>query len=455
MRKMFFLEYEDDLNRAKSILLQYYLEFDQKKSMAYNSFLSGTISEEDYNRIKGYRIDEYHEDDKEYFLSKEQVDFVREYASLDENGEILLDSLNPKYDMKLAQLKSVFESIRMFNYCESLDLDELRTLFSFVVSDYYDATEKKLQEALNSNKDEVLIDEKVIAREAIPGMLDKLSLHKQNAIDKICISSREELRSYISKFYKIDYKYFTWYSLRKLQYDAKDKKMYQGHQDRLADIVLQYRSLNEKRDRYNALVNEFDTLNNQYRDFLSVASVVMTIPIKKKVSLKGLAHKNNLSELAEIFTELFGIAGMEEYIKSLDSYNITDPFQIYMSNVYPLINYVDVNDFREKLLENLRLFYENKISKCRLEMQELNNLMTLDSKTLEDELNVASDEASYNRMAVCSLDNKASLDGFTTAEEDRIFSDMLAYFATDYNKDIAVNMEKRNIDELRNGKRNN
>lgn len=454
MRKMFFLEYEDDLNRAKSVLLQYYLEFDQKKSMAHNSFLNGTISEEEYNRIKGYRIDEYHEDDKEYSLSKEQVDFVREYASLDENGDVLLDSLNPMYEKKLAELKSVFESIRMFNYCESLDLDELRTLFSFVVSDYYDETEKKLQEALKSNKAEVVIDEKVITRETIPGMLDKLPLHKQKAIDKISISSREELRSYISKFYKIDYKYFTWYSLRKLQYDANDKKRYQGHQDRLADIVLQYRSLNDKRDRYNTLVNEFDILNNQYRDFLSVSSVVVTIPIKRKVSLKGLAHKNNLSELAVIFTELFGIAGMEEYIESLDSYNITDPFQIYMSNVYPLINYVDVNDFREKLLENLRLFYEKKISKCRLEMQELSNLMTLDSKKLEGELSVASEEATYNRMAVCSLDNKASLDGFTTPEEDRIFSDMLEYFETDYKKDIVVNMEKRNIDELRNGKRN-
>lgn len=461
MRKLFYQEYEDELNKIRNVLLKYYLEFNRKKGSAYGDFMNGVITEAEYEEIKKYHITDVHTDLKDsskkspYSLSKEQVDYIKKYAVLDENGELLLDSLNQEYDENLKRRINIFESIRIYYFYSSLDLDGLRSAFSTVMGEYFDDLIDSFQIGLASGDKEITVNGKTFNESAALRMVEKLRLQKQVSIDKINISSREDIYAYIRNFYNVDYSYYEWYSTRKMQHDACDDSLYLSHEKSLEAVSKVRSSLKDKEKEYREAAKEMNVISSQYTDLIIISQVELDKPIETKFSFKGLfGKKNNLDDLRMLFGELVKAPGASDYIKSLDSYNLTDSFDIYMANKYPLISFVDASEFRKNFLDHVSTFLYKKLFNKRMSLGDIEKDMAEQSEMLDSAIKKATDEASYLTSISSSLSVKANLDGFTEEEQTKIVEDMIEYLATTYEQEISAVAEKRNNDELRKSKGN-
>lgn len=459
MRKLFYQEYEDELNEIRNVLLKYYLEFNRKIGSAYGDFMNGLITEAEYEEIKGYHITDIHTDLRDsskkspYSLSKEQIDYIRKYAVLDDNGDLLLDSLNPVYDENLKRRINVFESIRVYYFYSSLDLDGLRSAFSTVMGEYFDDLIDSLQDGINRGDKEIIVNGKTFDEISALKVIEKLRLQKQVSIDKINVSSREDIYAYIRNFYNVDYSYYDWYATRKMQHDAKDGSLYAEHENSLAVVSNLRESLKDKEKEYREAAQEMNSISSQYTDLIIISQVELDKPIETKFTFKSLfGMKNNLDDLKSLFGELVKVPGAIEYINSLDSYNLTDSFDIYMANKYPLISFVDVNEFKKNFLDHVSTFLYKKLFNKRMSLGDIEKDITEQSEMLDSAIQKATNEASYLTSISNSLSVKANLDGFTEEEQTKIVEDMIEYLGTSYVQEMGVAAEMRNSDELQKSK---
>lgn len=456
MKKMFFEEYSEELNNVRTLLLQYFLEFQQLRGQAKTDLDEGIISDAEYSVISNYRIDEYHMDSKggrsKYSLPKAKVDYVKKYGLIDENGDLLLDSLKPEYTENLEKLKSIFESTRIFYFYDNLSLSDAKAAFSGVISEYYDKIIEELNAALGSDKEAVNISGRIIKVAEIPTQIEKLTLHKQEALDRISTETQEGLYNLISKFYAVDYTYYDWYKVRKLQKDATDNNLCEKRRERLERISSMGVDAKSKQASYEEVSNNLVGTHKEFKDF-SLAVLPLVEPKKQSIFRRIFRKKNNLDDLREIFVGFYNLPGVIEYVKGLKDYNITDQFQIYMSNNYPMINYVDANQFKKDFLTKMNAFFEKKISTLGTTLSGIKGEIDDVSESLLDNIEAANEEAIYAEVASRSLSVSVSLEGYDEVEQQRFFSDLKEYFATSYVEEFNLNTEMRNQDELRNGKR--
>lgn len=457
MRKLFHEVYSDTLNQIRSTLLRYHIEFEQLKSKALNDYTEGKISDGGYKFATSMKISEYYTvnagQKSSYCLSKEQVDFIKKYAALNEKGDMLLDSLKPEYVEKSQKLNTIFESIRTFQFFCNLSLADLREVLSQIVGDNYDNSIKKVEEAKEKGASEVDLDGNVYKAELFNFVISKLQLHKTQSIGRIEISSKEELINLIEQYYGIDYSYYAWFRAKKLQEDSQNVDIALGHERQMRLVDCSHSILQNNVLKYQNKVDEINSVSTNYQQFLTA---VMAVPGEgvvtgaKKERFVGILFrkKNNLEELRELFGVLASLPGVSRYLETL---NGNDAFQAFMDSTYPGETYISPGTFKTTFVNKVNEYYLATLADLGKELESSKTAVSKSADTLTDNISIAQEEAAYRTEMVRSLGLTPKLEGMTDTEEATIFTDMKEYFANEPELRYDV-VEMRRIDELRTGK---
>ncbi len=457
MRKLFHEVYSDTLNQIRSTLLRYHIEFEQLKSKALNDYREGKLLEGGYKFAASKKIGEYYTVNggkkSSYCLSKEQVDFIKKYAELDENGDILLDSLKPEYVEKSQKLNSIFESIRTFQFFANLNLADLREVMAQIIGDNYDNSIKKVEEAKENGASEVELDGNVYKAEIFDVVIGKLQLHKTQSVGRIGISSQEELFNLIEQYYDVNYSYYTWFRTKKLQEDSQDVDIALGHERQMRMVEYRRGVLQDNVLKYQSKVDEINSVSSDYQQFMGAVMITSgndkVAGQKREGFASKLFHKkDNLAELRVLFEVLKNLPGVSRY---LGTFSGSDVFQAFMNNNYPSVTYLSPNDFKRAFVSRVNEYYLLTLAELGKELESSKNLIGKSAADLTDNISIAQEEAVYRTEMIRSLGVAAKLEGMTDAEETTIFEDMKEYFANEPELQYYV-AEMRRKDELRTGK---
>lgn len=462
MTKLFFEENQDNLNQIRSTLLEYHLEFEQLKLQADTDFKNGLISKDEYDEVRTYRLDEYHTTKtgrkSPYSLTKNQVALLREYGNFNEQGSLMLDSIREEYKAKQETLTNIFESIRTLTYFNSLSEEELIATISAVVESHYNDEISKLSAALTSGATSLTIDGENIDSTYLPTRIRNLELHKIEALGRIRTSSYENLIAFIVKFYKIDYAYYEWFKVKSLQKAATNQELYDEHEKHLITIKNDQELLQNERENHQSLIASLTEAENSYSAFRAIGEgIELPNPsLRRRIATKiGIKPKSNLDELRTIFEQYTNLPELNQYITSLDSYSITDPFTIYMSSKYNMMDYVPAKEFKSSLIANIDAFYQKRLTSLRDTLATSDKLIDSYISSISSDILAAEAESRYIAEISRSIHVEPTLQGLSSEEQERIFRDMNIYFQTRYQTDVLSIAEKRNNDDVSKSKRGN
>lgn len=125
MAKSIFQETKDNINEWKNKVWRIFNKFNNGRSLLEQDYEARLISEAEYKCIMGLSIDEYSGDNNsKYCLSKEEVDFIKEYGEISRSGELMLSLIKKKYLLKEKLLNDIFNSITILYGFDALDIAE-------------------------------------------------------------------------------------------------------------------------------------------------------------------------------------------------------------------------------------------------------------------------------------------------------------------------------------------
>ena len=123
----FFEEYTEFINGLQNRIMKIQLKYNECQSLISRDFSKGFIAKEVAEKMLAVRINQFVPSmDRMYRLSKEEIDFINQYAALDTSGNVLATMLKPEYLQKAELLERIKKSVKTFDYYEKLDPESKR-----------------------------------------------------------------------------------------------------------------------------------------------------------------------------------------------------------------------------------------------------------------------------------------------------------------------------------------
>lgn len=444
----YFEEYTNFINELQNRIMKIQLKYNECQSLISSDFAKGFIAKEVAEKMLAVRINQYVPSmDRKYRLSKEEIDFVNEYAALDSSGNILATILKPEYLEKAERLEHILHSVKTIHFYENMDpvskrvriKADLITAFSRRIS-MLKGKLSNIQRIYGENA------EKRSNYQQIQAEIDKCT-EGMESFDQIMDYDDEKVRQIIESFYKADYSYFNWYSIMELKSLKESPELYSEHTQTMNRALSFSKDLTDNKSKIKELTEMITRINNTLFSFLS-SITELDIEEFEEEQLKGIGffkkgklQKDNKSILNNLFLKLVSMPGIMDYLQETlyqpeDTIELNDCFNKYLSSIYgEEITFVDLNKFLLKFQQNIISFYKEKIEQTQKELSENvkvnGGIVIALSKSVENGYNQA--ELHEKAFNVSTIDQKDLLiEGFTEEEGYKIYQSLKEILSKDY-----------------------
>lgn len=444
----YFQEYSDYIDELQNQILRIQLKYNSCQSAISTEFKKGFIAPEVAEKMLAVKINQYvPSTDRAYRLDKSEVDFIREYADLDSNGEIKATILKPKYFKKKALLDQILESVKTFSYFDNLDDTSKRMKLYDNLTSSIKTKIKELQGKLASYTRQNGENAKNTAIYAqLQSEISKCQKGIEN-FNQIKDCDEETLLRIISSYYKVDYSYYEWYLNMQLKSIYDNGNLSSEHIQTTESLITNVNDVKEIKNRIDILNK---TINSKTRLLFNFLTEQPNISIDQNVSENNILsyfrknkEKNNRDNLYEIFIKYSSLPSFLEYLQATffkskeKSMNLTTCFDMYLlSNYGEDTTYVDEEIFKKDLVNNTTRYFkeiiESNQKKLTHQLQLLEGTISLTTNKAEETHTQAilQDKASTIGTSESST---FKIEGLTEEELTKVFESLNNILDNQYN----------------------
>lgn len=432
MAKSIFQETKDNINEWKNKVWRIFNKFNNGRSLLEQDYEARLISEAEYKCIMGLSIDEYSGDNNsKYCLSKEEVDFIKEYGEISRSGELMLSLIKKKYLLKEKLLNDIFNSITILYGFDALDIAEKKEKFKKDVLASYDEKIRALKHELSRgtlSQDEDWC--KSSAYTELTNRIELLEKNSKNICAQIDESSSEKLQILIGRFYKVNLDYYTWFKDMRVLEEKEQGFIFDEHIglcQNMATLIKKDDELEKKINDLNAQLVKFVTKMAIFSEFL-----IKNAKSNKGVNLKGVFSKfggENKEELFTVFSQIIVDYELQEYFKNYLAIDVDLDFgeafeKYFTANYGDDCMYVDEFEFSKQLLGEVLKYYKMHIEKLTNDINSYRRIHERNKAIGVNMIKKASEQALIEKNIFSVSAKDLSIEGLTPEEMTRVYRDI-------------------------------
>ena len=444
----FFEEYTEFINGLQNRIMKIQLKYNECQSLISRDFSKGFIAKEVAEKMLAVRINQFVPSmDRMYRLSKEEIDFINQYAALDTSGNVLATILKPEYLQKAELLERIKKSVKTFDYYEKLDPESKR----IKIKQELVTTFTRRMEALQNKAQNILRVRGANAENSSAYQQLQTEIIKCNnaleSFDQIMEYDDELLIKLFSSFYQIDYYYYDWYTKMELRSLKESDELYKEHTVTTGKAVKTATDLYEGQTTLRENYDKLQKLNNELISFLeSIIDFDIEEFEDEHTQSIGLFKKskksvNNMETILELFTQLSLLPGTQRYLQETfykDETQITmeECFDRYFNSKYNKERkYVDLYNFLLTFKKQILAFYKKEIATLQKTIDsqiKINGgIVVVQGNVAEKAHNQAILQQKVYNAATYDL-NSLKKDGCTEEELEKIFRSLQAMLTPTY-----------------------
>ena len=448
MASNYFIEYTHFLNDIQNKLMRIQLRFNECLESIRRDIASGIISPLDGEILLRQRKDKYYGGvDSKYRLSNSDVEFIRQYAAVDNNGQLLASFLKREYLDKRDKLSAILESLRIYGYLDTLSEKDARLSVKIAMHDHYSSKLGEVEQRMSNLLQMYGDKEKHTKRYA---ELDEQRNKLQKALNAVATLDKvpeETFDRIVSQFYDVERKYYEWFLKMEIKREYEVGSVYQEHCDTMSSIDSTSNAILTSSDQVVKLTRELEDTN---RDLFNVLMGISTFDInsalgeqeKPKKRLFGKVEEpNNKEKLLNVFIGLMSINGITSYVKEMfgngdSSVSLNNAFYTYFNKKYGEDTmYVDpvgfINDLRDDIVSYYKDKIEDIINKINCLNVKINSNTTLMCGNIRVGMNQAGLQRDIREQYPAKRD-ELLIPGFTFDELERIYTDLKEFIGNGF-----------------------
>ncbi len=431
----FFDDYEEYLNGLRNRIFEIFNKFRDCQDRINAEYKKGFIAPAVAQKMLSVKITDYvPSTDLQYRLTKEEVDFIRTYAELDENGELLSTFLKPQYLEKSKLLGRIRNSVEVLNYFNKFDLETRKVKLKECVEEIYYKEIKSIKEKIANIKLTRPRDYEYSPQ--FKELAKRLESYNRtlDSLDRILNMDEEDLNHTIISFFKVNPEYYEWYVKMLLRDAYETGSVYKQHEITMTTVITQHEGIVDREEKIKKLNNKMSSLKDNLIAFLEYLLDLdydsFEEENKGKFKLFG-KNRNNKDLLFKMFSILVPYVATSGYFDKYrekeqeeDTINFEKCFEKYFAQTYGEdISYVELENFVEKFREELVKYYKKLIKECAVLINEENKKLNSANLVHEDDLGRALEQANLQRAIREEYNEGASkcIGGFNAEDSKQIF----------------------------------
>lgn len=448
MASNYFIEYTHFLNDIQNKLMRIQLRFNGCLESIRRDIASGIISPLDGEILLRQRMDKYYGGvDSKYRLSNSDVEFIRQYAAVDNNGQLLASFLKREYLDKRDKLSAILESLRIYGYLDTLSEKDARLSVKIAMHDHYSSKLGEVEQRMSNLLQMYGDKEKHTRRYA---ELDEQRNKLQKALNAVATLDKvpqETFDRIVSQFYDVERKYYEWFLKMEIKREYEVGSVYQEHCDTMSSIDSTSNAILTSSDQVVKLTSELEDTN---RDLFNVLMGISTFDInsalgeqeKPKKRLFGKVEEpNNKEKLLNVFIGLMSINGITSYVKEMfgngdSSVSLNNAFYTYFNKKYGEDTmYVEPVSFINDLRDDVVSYYKDKIEDLINKINGLNVKINSNTTLMCGNIRVGMNQAGLQRDIREQYPAKRDellIPGFTFDELERIYTDLKEFIGNGF-----------------------
>lgn len=448
MASNYFIEYTHFLNDIQNKLMRIQLRFNECLENIRRDIASEVLSIEDGEILLRQRMDKYYGGvDSKYRLSNSDVEFIRQYAAVDNNGQLLACFLKREYLDKRDKLSAILESLRIYGYLDSLSKEDARLSVKVAMHDHYSSQLANVEFKINNLLQMYGDKEKHTRRYS---ELDEQRNKLQKALSAVANLDKvpdETFDRIVSQFYDVERKYYEWFLKMEIKREYEVGSVYQEHCDTMGNIDSTSNTILTSSDQVIKLTKELEDTN---RDLFNVLMGISTFDIngalgeqeKPKKRLFGkVEDPNNKERLLNVFIGLMSINGITSYVKEMfgngdSSVNLNNAFYTYFNKKYGEDTmFVEPVSFINDLRDDIVAYYKEKIEDIINKINGLNVKINSNTTLMCGNIRVGMNQAGLQRDIREQYPAKRDellITGFTFEELERIYTDLKEFIGNGF-----------------------
>lgn len=447
MASSYFIEYTHYINELQRKLMKIQLKFNECMENIRRDVDTAVLSFEEGRLLLNQRMDEYYEKvDQRYTLSKSDVEFVKTYADVDSDGQVLATFLKREYLDKKDKLTAMLESIRIFGYLNNLSSEDARLNVKVAMFEHYNQQVKNIEYKMN-NLLQMYGDKEKHSRRYLELEEQRNKLLKAlNLVSNLEQVSEERFYRIVSQFYDVDKKYFDWFLKMQIKQEYEDGNIYQEHCDKMQSISGSGQMILEASNEVVKLNTELQNAQNAlFHALIGISSFdinsILASQEKPKKKLFKKEEPNNKDVLFNIFVGLMAVNGTKTYIEDMygnneGTVNLNNAFDTYYDKKYGEETFfVEPLVFISDLKDDITLYYKDKIEDIMHKINALNIKINSNTTLMCGNINVGISQAELQREIRSQYPAKRDeliIIGFTMDELERIYADLKGFIGNGF-----------------------
>lgn len=446
MAKTYFVEYTQYINNLQNRLMRIQFRFNNILENIRRDMAAGLLSSEEGNRLLNVRMDQYVLNvDEKYSLSKSDAEFVKVYAELDDNGQLLSTILKREYLDKAQYLRDIFEAVRIFGYLDSIGDKNARITVKDALSDYYSERLRDIENKLERLAVYGESEKHTVRYKNLSNERDSL-LKALKAFEQLESAPTDVFERIVSQFYKVKKSYYDWFLQMQIKQEYEDAAVYGEHCSLMEKSSDTSDTILTASDSLVKLNKELEDTNSNLFSLLTGLSsfdfsTLVNDQTKSKKRFFKKEEDNNKELLFNIFLSLLNIKGLKEYVEVVygngDScVNLNSAFNIYFKSKYGEETlFVEPNKFINDIRDEIVLYFKDKLAEITHKINEINVKINSNTTLLCGNIRLGVSQANLLRdirEQYPAKRDQLMIRGFTFEELDRIYTDLKEYIGNGF-----------------------
>ena len=443
----YFEEYFNFIDDLKNRIMKIQLRFNNCMETIKRDMNSGILDKDLGERLLSLRMDEHLDNiDSKYCLSGEDAEFIRTYADLDNEGQVLNTFLKREYLDKHARMLGVLEAVRIFGYLDNVGPEQARLVVKQAMVEHYSREVKTLEKQIKNFEDSYR--EKAIHQTRYITLVNrKKDLEGYiRSFEQLLTADDEMLNKVVSQFYGVKRYYYDWFLKMEVKSEYESGVVYGQQCDLLRGVAVSSKEIVDSSKQLVAENKNLEMYNNGLFNVLTRLSsfnIDEIVPTPKKKRF-GKVELNNREALFDAFIRLVTLDGVKGYVEETygdenHSVSLNVAFEQYFNGLYGVNTlYVEpavfLNDFKNKII----MYYKGKISQIISKINDLNAEITSRSLGICDNIDVAVKNADLQRDIREQYPAKQSellLTGFSVSELDKMYAALKEFIGNGFRFD--------------------
>lgn len=440
-----FFDYDNFVSEIQNQIMKIQFRYDECQSKIVTDYESGLLSKEDFEVLHNCRMDMFFDSySSKYVLNSEEVEYLKEYADLDNEGKVLASIIKPIFIRKNEHYKDVFKSVSTFAYYDSFDITDRKRVFSDIYVDFYTKEYNSISEEINRIRSVYGKDNPNSSK--YRELLTRLeNVNKALKYGKeISSLSEDSLNKLIASFYRVKQSYYQWFLNMQLREEYQKGVIFDEHYSEVLNLQRNIQTsisdrLQYQKDTSNAL-NISKCLSKFLEEFIDF-DLEQFDNLEKKGFL-GFAKntENNLDILFKVFTELKKLFGVNFYLDSNFSCeeDIADKerfiFDKYFKINYGNITYVSIEDFVKRFRRCVTAYYKRALAGYDKIIQNYKTTVLEQDLTIKNMSESSVVQARLIEKIYYGFNgsNSVILNGFTSSESEAMFITLKEYISNGF-----------------------